>query len=187
MTNNEIDDFINTHLGGNLDDVNKLTLRMFLRDWLINGNSIRDRDTQTSSTTTRNGVNMIKRFRLWSLGPTKHSWTMWETKEIPASGASAAFGNTVDRIQRRHCTKCGFLEESSVIILDISREKEECSPAMHNPISVNLMIDPEVVAKSVIGKDLVCANCQHVEIHNIGSLQDACSHPACNCGFDTRG
>jgi hypothetical protein len=34
-----------------------------------------------------------------------------------------------------------------------------------------------------------CTNCGHVEPHNApaGDIADGCSHPMCNCGFDSRG
>ena len=35
----------------------------------------------------------------------------------------------------------------------------------------------------------VCTNCHHVEPHTgpAGAVDDACTHPGCHCGFDSRG
>jgi hypothetical protein len=34
-----------------------------------------------------------------------------------------------------------------------------------------------------------CTNCGHVDAHDgpAGDVADACPHPGCNCGFDSRG
>ncbi len=34
-----------------------------------------------------------------------------------------------------------------------------------------------------------CVHCGHTEPHNgpAGDIPDACTHPMCNCGFDSRG
>ena len=37
--------------------------------------------------------------------------------------------------------------------------------------------------------EAVCTNCGHAEPHNgpAGDIADACTHPGCNCGYDSRG
>lgn len=106
------------------------------------------------------------------------------------------FGAVGQQLQVPMCAKC---HKRPAVLRIYSRGPSDppgngwgwCDECSRTGLETAPSNDPGIVTATELSirTEPACQNCGHINPHNgpAGSVADACTHPGCKCGFDSRG